>query len=224
MTRIARYDQIAEWYEEATRGWYTTPAVLLPDDVSGQRVLDLACGQGHLSRWLAQRDAQVTGVDLSEAMLEVARRSTASAALPVEFLCGDATTVKWWDGSKFDGVACHMALMDIDDLDGALKTSFDVLRPGGWFTFSVFHPCYPGGPEGSFSGLPSWPPDLGYRAEGWWTTGGEGVRGRVGAVHRMLATYLNATIGIGFELEEFAEHGTTVPTFLLVRARRPEGT
>ena len=50
-----------------------------------------------------------------------------------------------------------MALMDIDDLEGTLSTVAAVLAPGGWFSFSVFHPCYPGGPEGSWSGLPSWP-------------------------------------------------------------------
>jgi len=55
----------------------------------------------------------------------------------------------------YDGVLCNMALMDIDDLEGTLSTVAAVLAPGGWFSFSVFHPCYPGGPEGSWSGLPS---------------------------------------------------------------------
>jgi hypothetical protein len=113
-----------------------------------------------------------------------------------------------------------MALMDIDDLDTAMSVAAAVLRPGGWLSLSVFHPCYPGGPEGSFSGLPSWSPDLGYSHEGWWTTKGAGVRGRVGANHRMLSTYLNAIIRSGFSLEEFAEYGESVPVTLVVRARR----
>lgn len=221
MSAIARYDKIADWYAETTRGWYTTPELLLPDVLTDQRVLDLACGQGHLSRWLACRGAKVVGVDLSVAMLEIARNSPDPTAREIEFRDGDATGLDWWDGTTFDGVACHMALMDIDDLEGALRTSFRVLRPRGWFTFSVFHPCYPGGPEGSASGLSSWPPDGGYRQEGWWTTGGVGVRGQVGAVHRMLSTYLNAVIHAGFVLEEVAEHGANVPTFLLVRATKP---
>ena len=57
----------------------------------------------------------------------------------------------------YDGVLCNMALMDIDDLEGTLSTVAAVLAPGGWFSFSVCHPRYPGGPEGSWSGLPSWP-------------------------------------------------------------------
>lgn len=223
MGPVARYDEAAEWYAELTRGWYREPALLIPDRVGGQRILDLACGQGHLSRWLAERGATVVAVDLSSGMLDVARRET-DATTGIEFVQGDATTTHWWDGVGFDGVACHMALMDIDDLDGALTTAFRVLRPGGWLSFSVFHPCYPGGPEGSASGLPSWPPDGGYRREGWWTTHGEGVRGRVGAVHRMLSTYLNAAIRAGFRLTDFEEHGANVPTFLLVRALKSTTT
>jgi SAM-dependent methyltransferase len=222
MGPVARYDDAAEWYAERTRGWYREPALLVPEGVAGQRILDLACGQGHLSRWLADRGATVVAVDLSSRMLEVARRETDAAATPgIEFVHGDATTVDWWDGVAFDGVACHMALMDIDDLDAALATAFGVLRAGGWLSFSVFHPCYPGGPEGSESGLPSWPPDRGYRHEGWWTTGGDGVRGRVGAVHRMLSTYLNAATRAGFTLTNVDEHGENVPTFLLVHALKP---
>lgn len=107
-----------------------------------------------------------------------------------------------------------MALMDIDDLDGTLSTVAAVLAPGGWFSFSLFHPCYPGGPEGSWSGLPSWPPEHGYAREGWWTTQGEGVRGRAGSHHRMLSTYLNAVIGARLEFEQFAERGSSVPVTL----------
>lgn len=221
MDSLARYDEIAEWYAETTRGWYSEPALIVPDDVADQRVLDLACGQGHLSRWLAARRADVIGVDVSAAMLDVGQ-ALAEPNDRIEFRQGDVTSTAWWDGTPFDGVACHMALMDIDDLDGALATSFRVLRPGGWFSFSVFHPCYPGGPEGSASGLPSWPPNGGYRDEGWWTTGGDGVRGRVGAVHRMLSTYLNSVLRSGFVLDEFAELGANVPTFLLVRATKPD--
>lgn len=115
----------------------------------------------------------------------------------------------------------YMALMDIDDLDGALATVAAVLAPGGWFSFSVLHPCYPGGPEGSLSGLPSWPPDGGYAREGWWTTQCTGVRGRAGVNHRMLSTYLNAVLRAGLTIEELAERGTSVPVTLIARCRQP---
>ena len=69
----------------------------------------------------------------------------------------------------YDGVVCNMALMDIDDFHAALLTVATVLRPSGWFNLSLLHPCFPG--DASVDALPSWPPDRGYAAEGWWTTG-----------------------------------------------------
>jgi SAM-dependent methyltransferase len=215
-----RYDAIADWYVEFTRDMYNVPAALLPADISGQRVLDLACGYGTASRYLARRGARVTGLDLSARMLDRARQIEAGEPLGISYACGDATGTRWWDGEPYDGVLCHMALMDIDDLDGALATVAAVLKPGGWFSFSVFHPCYPGGPEGSWSGLPSWPPEHGYCAEGWWTTQGEGIRGRAGSNHRMLSTYLNAVLRAGLALEELAERGSSVPVALIARCRR----
>jgi Methyltransferase domain len=162
----ARYDAIADWD--------AGPNTLLPADLAGQRVLDLACGYGTASWHLARRGAMVTGLDLSARMLDRARQIEAG----------------------------------------------QLLAPGGWFSFSVFHPCYPGGPEGSWSGRPSWPPEHGYAREGWWTTRGEGVRGRAGANHRMLSTYLNAMLGAGLLPEEFAERGSSVPVVLIARCRR----
>ena len=72
---LARYDEYAEWYEQ----WIgdAPPLIaahsgLLPA-LTGKRVLDIACGQGRLSRYLARMGADVTGVDISAAMLSKAR-------------------------------------------------------------------------------------------------------------------------------------------------------
>ena len=219
-SKPARYDAIADWYVEFTKDWDSQPHALLPGDLRELRILDLACGYGTASRYLAQRGAQVTGVDISAGLLSRARQLEASQPLGIRYVQGDVTATGWWDGVAYDGVLCNMALMDIDDLDGALSTVATVLTPGGWFSFSVFHPCYPGGPEGSWSGLPSWPPDGGYAREGWWSTAGPGIRGRAGEHHRMLSTYLNAVLRNGLMLEELAERGTSVPVTLIARCRR----
>lgn len=220
VTSSARFDSIADWYVDFTRSWEKRPKALLPENVLGSRILDQGCGYGVAARYLARLGATVVGVDLSADMLAHAQRTEDETPLGITYVCGDASATDWWDGRAFDGVLSNMALMDIDDLDGALSVAAAVLRPGGWLSLSVFHPCYPGGPEGSFSGLPSWSPDLGYSHEGWWSTPGDGVRGRVGANHRMLSSYLNTIIRSGFGLEEFAEQGESVPVTLVVRARR----
>jgi SAM-dependent methyltransferase len=216
----ARYEPVANWYGEYTRNWGHEPLALLPDDLAGQRVLDLACGNGRITPWLAERGARMTGVELSTGLLEQARQAEAVRQLGIHYLPGDATNTDWWDGVPFDGVLCHMALMDIDDLAGALATVATVLAPGGWFTFSILHPCFPGGEAESWSGLSSWPPEHGYAHEGWWNTDGAGIRGHVGGNHRMLATYLNAILAAGLVPEEFAERGSVLPAILLGRCRR----
>jgi SAM-dependent methyltransferase len=218
--REARYDAATDWYVGFARGWAAEARPFLPGDLSGQQVLEMGCGLGDLSRHLAGHGAVVTGVDLSANMLGHARDQEAQQPLGIRYLVGDVATTDWWDGERFDGVVCNMALMDIDDLDGVMATAARVLGPGGWFSFSLLHPCFPGFRSETSEQLSSWPPDRGYAAEGWWTTHGDGVRGRVGANHRMLSTYLNATRRAGFELEEFGEPAAPVPRFFVVRCRR----
>ena len=216
---LARYDEFAEWYEEWIGNKLPLIAAdsqLLPD-VTGARVLDIACGQGRMSRYLAWSGADVVGVDISAAMLDKAR---ATGPEDIRYVHADVTRhPAWWDGRPFDGCTCELALMDIDDLAGALSTVHTVLRPGGWFVASIMHPCFPG----SGQGRPSWPPGEGYEGEGWWISPGHnpgGVRVRVGATHRKLSTILNALLDAGLEAEHFVEPPALVPTYLLWRCRR----
>jgi ubiquinone/menaquinone biosynthesis C-methylase UbiE len=215
----ARYDEFAEWYEQ----WIgdappriAAHAGLLPA-VTGDRVLDIACGQGRMSRCLAMLGADVVGIDISAAMLGKAR---AAGPESITYIRADVTRhPAWWDGRPFDGCTCELALMDIDDLESALSTVTAVLRPGGWFVASIVHPCLPGTERGESS----WPPEQGYESEGWWTSpdhSPDGVRIRVGATHRKLSTYLNALFDAGLEAEHFAEPPAPVPTYLLWRCRR----
>ncbi len=220
VAREARYDGAADWYVGFARDWAVDARPFLPTDLPGQRVLDMACGLGELSRYLSGQGASVTAVDISEEMLARATDLEAEQRFGIRYLVGDLTTIDWWDGDPFDAAVCNMALMDVDDLDAAVATAARVVRPGGWFSFSLLHPCFPGLRSETSEQLSSWPPERGYAAEGWWTTHGDGVRGRVGAHHRMLSTYLNATVRGGFELEEFAEPASQVPRFFIVRCRR----
>ena len=210
-----RYDAVAEWYAALLERWGPAQApALVPDDVDGRRVLDLGCGEGRLCRLLASRGALVTGVDLSNKLLDIAREHEANMPSGAPFLHGDATRPdSWWDGIAFDGVVCDMALMDIDDLDGVARTVEQVTSSGGWFVFVIFHPCFPG-TDGQRS---SWTPEHGYSHEGWWRTDGDGVRGHVGANHRTVSTYLNAFAARSLRLDEVWESDHALPFFLSAR-------
>ena len=82
-----------------------------------------------------------------------------------------------------------------------------MLRPGGWFVFSILHPCYHTAhsaeialPEGTARTI------RGYFAEGYWRSDTRtGPPGKVGAYHRTLCTYVNALTDAGLPLERMSE-------------------
>jgi 2-polyprenyl-3-methyl-5-hydroxy-6-metoxy-1,4-benzoquinol methylase len=78
-----RYDEIADWYVDYTRGLTSEPIALLSEDLSGQRVLDMACGYGRATRHIAELGARMTGVDSSSKLLAHARAAEAERPLGI---------------------------------------------------------------------------------------------------------------------------------------------
>jgi ubiquinone/menaquinone biosynthesis C-methylase UbiE len=143
---FAAYDEVADAYHEAVaaNGSTLRDPVLedLLDDVSGRRVLAVACGQGREARRLADLGAQVVAVDASARLLAYARELEQREPRGITYLQGDARDLRALGNDSFDAVVCHMALMDIPDLEQVVAAIGRVLRTGGWFVFSIVHPCY----------------------------------------------------------------------------------
>jgi SAM-dependent methyltransferase len=204
-----RYDEIADFYEGFAPDSYDDSVAVallrLVGDVSGMQVLDLACGHGRMARELARRGGRVVGVDLSGALLEKARGREDAEPLGITYLQEDAASREALEGRVFDAVVCHFGMSDIDNLDGVVATVGRVLKQGGFFAFSIVHPCFPGWEAKGAS--PSWQPGSGYYDEEWWLSDGPpgGVRTKVGANHRMLSTYINTLARNGLVLEEMVE-------------------
>lgn len=202
----ARYDLITGFYLGVVGSDASDPSAAtllgLLGGVRGMRVLDLACGHGRITRELARRGGRVSGVDISEKLLELARDAEAAQPLGITYSRCDITSDHALRGETFDVISCNQGLADIDDLDGALHTVSRLLRRGGRFVFSILHPCFPGWDQDAPS---SWPPHGGYHAEGWWLASNPGIRGKVGANHRMLSTYLNTLRRHHLTIERTAE-------------------
>lgn len=147
-TPPAAYDEVADAYSRALdpdgAGLVDPVLTELVGDVAGRDVLSLACGQGQDARLLARLGARVTGVDVSMEMLQFARRYEADSPLGVTYVHGDAQDLAAFADLTFDGVVCHMALMDIPELAPTIAAVARVLRARGWFVFSIVHPCYGG--------------------------------------------------------------------------------
>jgi SAM-dependent methyltransferase len=107
-------------------------------DVSGLRVVDVACGTGRTSRHLAARGARVTGLDFAPRALDAAREETRAAALDVDYRLYDALTPPPADlVEQFDvcvtisclAMACAGALA----FETALRNVVTLVHPGGRF-------------------------------------------------------------------------------------------
>ena len=101
----------------------------------GSRTLDLACGEGRLSRLLKSRQHQVVGIDAAPTMVQFAADDPDAA--PV--VLGDATELPFADNA-FDLVVAYMCLHDIDDMPQSVRELARVLAPGGCTCVAIPHP------------------------------------------------------------------------------------
>jgi 2-polyprenyl-3-methyl-5-hydroxy-6-metoxy-1,4-benzoquinol methylase len=118
------------------------PALLAAcGDVSGLRTLDLGCGEGWCGRHLASGGATVTGVDLSEAMIEEALAHPLQARQRIEYLVMDAARLDRHPWTRpFDLVVACMSLHSMPDPAAALVAARRVLADDGRLVCSIPHP------------------------------------------------------------------------------------
>lgn len=136
------YDDWSEAYATANaegffNAWYEKPAMLrLLGDVTGQRILDAGCGSGPTSLALVEGGADVTGFDISAAMIEIARRSLPKTDLRVHDLAQPLP----WEENTFDIVVASLVLHYLRDWSTPLAEVHRVLVKGGRLLVSVNHP------------------------------------------------------------------------------------
>lgn len=137
----ARYDLLNSVLSQGQDRRWRRRAAQLTRAQPGDRVLDVCTGTGALAALLRGRvgpEGEVIGVDLTEAMLEVAK----SRVPEVRFLVGDACQLPFPDGS-FAAATMAFGLRNIHDRQLALRELARVLRPGGRVVvleFSQVHP------------------------------------------------------------------------------------
>ena len=175
-------------------------------DVSRKHVLDIGCGEGRFCRLLAEMGADVTGVDLTEGLVEAARGLSNCVG---NYLVGNAEDLAGIDDETFDLAVSYIVMVDIFDYESSIRAAYRVLKPGGRFVVCTIHPIRMCQPTGWVKGWIKhgekklfYPVDD-YMYEGprewiWW--------GRTFVnMHRALSSYVSAFLESGFVLEGISE-------------------
>ena len=141
---VGRYERTAAALEPAAER-----VVRAADPQPGERFLDIACGTGNAALLAARAGAEVTGIDLAQRLVEVARERAATEGLAATFLTGDAMELPFEDAS-FDVAVSVFGVIFAPDAPQAFGEIVRVLRPGGRALVSAW---LPDGPIGTAVGI-----------------------------------------------------------------------
>ena len=216
----ARYDEFADWYDaefattDLGRSACTIVLRLLGEGPG--RLLDVGCGGGAHAVAFAEHGWSVTGVDVSPAQLELARRRG------VEVIEADAAALPF-DDESFGAAVSMFTHTDVEDFAAVVGEITRVLRPESRFVYLGVHPCFVG-PHAFVHDrdVPELHPgyrDTSHRTEapGIW---GEGLRSKVGARHLPLGLLLQTFLDAGLVLERLEEpEGREYPHIVALRMR-----
>ena len=171
-------------------------------DVSGKTVIDIGCGEGRFCRLLAKLGATVTGIDITEALIERARDLGGAGET---YMVGDAEDLAGVEDDSFDLAVSYIVLVDLLDYRRSIGEAYRVLKPGGRFVVCNVHPMRSADADGwvrkgarrLFYPLSRYS-DEGPREFGWWER-------RFVNMHRTLASYVSAFLQEGFVLRGLDE-------------------
>jgi len=223
---------------------------MLPE-ISNLKGLDIGCGEGYNTRIAAKRGAKLDAIDISEVFIASANEVEAHEPLGIVYELASATALPYIE-NDYDFAIATMSLMDIPEIEIVIAEAYRVIKPGGFFQFSISHPCF---------ATPRWS----------WVRSEDGIKTalivgdyfkkldgvieewifgaapkeitnkmrkfRIPRFTMILSDWLNLLVREGFILEEFCEpypekdvlknfpeeyDSTIIPYFLIIRCRKPK--
>jgi|SRR5579859_926352 len=146
-TEIAKFDAIAaRWWDP--EGEFRPLHAINPlrldyvdsrAPLKGRQVLDIGCGGGLLAEGMASRGAKVTGIDLSEGALKVAKLHLKESGRQVDYRLVTAEALAAEMPAAFDHVTCMEMLEHVPDPGSIIRACATLVRPGGQVIFSTLN-------------------------------------------------------------------------------------
>ena len=147
LSEIAKFEKLASrWWDPNSEfkplhdinplraGWIDEHA-----GVAGKSVVDIGCGGGLLCEALAHRGASVTGIDMGEAPLAVARLHQLESGVEVDYLQSTAESLAAERPGAFSVVTCLEMLEHVPDPSAVIQACADLCEPGGDLFFSTIN-------------------------------------------------------------------------------------
>jgi len=245
------WTKLARMGYDRSRDLINSPAFFkMLTDISGLNGLDIGCGEGYNTRIAANKGAKLTAIDISKLFIKYAKETEQQQPLGIEYKIASSTELPFSD-NNFDFAIATMSLMDIAENENAISEAYRVIKPGGFFQFSITHPCFSNSDyewirneEGRRTGfiVKDYFKQLDGELEEWIFGAApkeitEKMRKfRIPRFTRTLSDWLNLLIRKGFILEEFCEpyaddetlkkypqeyDSRIIPYFLIIRCRKP---
>ncbi|WP_374352935.1 bifunctional 2-polyprenyl-6-hydroxyphenol methylase/3-demethylubiquinol 3-O-methyltransferase UbiG [Chitinimonas sp.] len=105
--------------------------------LAGKQVLDVGCGGGILAEAMAATGARVTGIDLAEKSLKVAKLHGLESGIKVDYRCIAVEALAQELPAGFDAVTCMEMLEHVPDPTSIVNACAALVKPGGWVFFST---------------------------------------------------------------------------------------
>lgn len=111
----------------------------LHSPVAGRKLLDVGCGGGILCEAMAQRGAIVSGIDMGEAPLSVAKLHKLESSVEVNYRQSTAEDLAEKEPGQYDIVTCLEMLEHVPDPDSVVRACATLVKPGGHLYFSTIN-------------------------------------------------------------------------------------
>ena len=203
-----QYSNLCGVYGDLNKEVLLTPKFLdLLGKLKGKRILDAGCGEGFLSRLMAEQGAIVTALDYSQKLLNIAKERT-NANLKIEYCHANLENMEKFLDQTFDIIVSSVVLQDIPNYQATVKEFYRVLQPEGQCIIAITHPCFSsdgGWVKDSNGKKLYWKIDNYFYERDFENVIIQNIENNPIGFHRTLTSYYKTIVAAGFMIEDLIE-------------------